>query len=151
MDDAAMTDFPTSGAGLATLAQQLQETRGRTQRATGDLTPAQLMGPKLPIVNPVQWEIGHVAWFHEYWTLRGAHGEPPLVGRGDTLWDSSAVAHDTRWDLDLPDPAGTRAYMAEVLARQLDRLGRRDFPDRARYYYELAIRHEDMHVEALTY
>jgi hypothetical protein len=28
----------------------------------------QLTGAKLDIVNPVLWEIGHVGWFHEYWT-----------------------------------------------------------------------------------
>lgn len=108
------------------------------------------MGPCLDIVNPVLWEIGHVAWFHEYWTLRHSHGRAPLIERGDRLWDSSAVPHDTRWHLDLPDRAGTFGYMADVLARQEDLLGG-TIDDGARYFYELAIRHEDMHVEALTY
>jgi iron(II)-dependent oxidoreductase len=41
-------------------------------------------------------------------------------------------------------------YMQDVLERQLDRLGGAvDLP--ARYFYELSIRHEDMHVEALAY
>ncbi len=108
------------------------------------------MGPYLGIVNPVLWEIGHVAWFHEYWTLRHAHGRPPLIERCDRLWDSSAVAHATRWHLDLPDRAGTLGYMADVLARQEDLLGS-GIDDQARYFYDLVIRHEDMHVEALTY
>ncbi|HET7092228.1 MAG TPA: SUMF1/EgtB/PvdO family nonheme iron enzyme, partial [Thermomicrobiales bacterium] len=68
----------------------------------------------------------------------------------DRLWDSSNVAHQTRWHLDLPDRAGTRGYMADVLARQEERLGRA-LDDEARYFYDLSIRHEDMHVEALTY
>jgi gamma-glutamyl hercynylcysteine S-oxide synthase len=38
-----------------------------------------------------------------------------------------------------------------VLERQSEELARGDVPDHARYFYELAIRHEDMHVEALTY
>ena len=42
------------------------------------------MGPMLPIVNPVLWEIGHVGWFHEYWTLRHA-GEAPGLDRADVL------------------------------------------------------------------
>lgn len=108
------------------------------------------MGPRLDIVNPVLWEIGHVGWFHEYWTLRHAHGCAPLIERGDRLWDSSAVPHATRWQLDLPDRAGTLGYMADVLARQEERLvGAVD--DHVRYFYDLAIRHEDMHVEALAY
>ena len=108
------------------------------------------MGPRLDIVNPVLWEIGHVGWFHEYWTLRHAHGQAPLIERGDRLWDSSAVPHATRWQLDLPDRAGTFGYLADLLARQEEHLAR-GLDSSARYFYELAIRHEDMHAEALTY
>ena len=140
---------PTSGASAAELVAQLREARHRTRRLTEDLSSAELMGPRLDIVNPVLWELGHVGWFHEYWTLRHAHGSAPLIERGDRLWDSSAVAHATRWQLDLPDRAGTFGYLADVLARQEDLLGGVD--DEARYFYELAIRHEDMHVEALAY
>jgi gamma-glutamyl hercynylcysteine S-oxide synthase len=116
-----------------------------------ELSSEQLMGLKLDIVNPVLWEIGHVGWFHEYWTLRFSHGQAPLVARADDLWNSSTVAHDTRWSLDLPDRSDTFAYLANVLERQCEHLSRRDFPDHAHYFYELAIRHEDMHVEALAY
>ena len=82
--------------------------------------------------------------------LAHAHGQAPLIERGDRLWDSSNVPHATRWQLDLPDRAGTFGYMADVLARQEEQLGG-SVDDEARYFYELAIRHEDMHVEALTY
>jgi iron(II)-dependent oxidoreductase len=73
-----------------------------------------------------------------------------MIDRGDRLWDSSDVAHATRWQLDLPDRAGTFGYLADVLARQEELLGN-TIDDSARYFYELAIRHEDMHAEALTY
>lgn len=148
--DHAQTARPTSGASAAELVAQLREVRHRTWRLTEDLASTELMGPRLEIVNPVLWEIGHVSWFHEYWTLRHVHGRAPLVERGDRLWDSSAVPHSTRWQLDLPDRAGTFAYMTDVLACQEDRLGGA-VDEGARYFYELAIRHEDMHVEALTY
>src|SRR5262249_10081882 len=103
---------PTSGATAGELAAQLSDIRSHTRRLTEDLSGDQLMGPMLPIVNPVLWEIGHVGWFHEYWTLRHAHGDTPLLERGDRLWNSSAVAHATRWDLDLPDRDGVFGYMA---------------------------------------
>ena len=148
--DQAHAQRPTSGASAAELVAQLREVRHRTRRLTEDLSSSELLGQRLDIVNPVLWEIGHVGWFHEYWTLRHAHGRAPLIERGDRLWDSSAVAHATRWQLDLPDRAGTFGYLADVLARQEDALG--GAPDEAaRYFYELAIRHEEMHVEALTY
>jgi gamma-glutamyl hercynylcysteine S-oxide synthase len=145
------TERPTSDASLAELALQLRETRARTHRLTDELSLDQLMGPQLDIVNPVLWEVGHVGWFHEYWTLRHSHGQSLLIERADDLWNSSTVAHDTRWNLSLPDRDATLAYLGEVLERQCDHLARCDFPERARYFYELAIRHEDMHVEALTY
>jgi gamma-glutamyl hercynylcysteine S-oxide synthase len=143
-------DRPTSGASAAELVAQLRAARGRILAVTDDLSSDELMGPKLAIVNPVLWELGHVAWFHEHWTLRHSYGRPPLIERGDRLWDSSAVPHDTRWHLDLPDRRGTLAYLADVLTRQEEHLARRDFAD-ARYFYDLSIRHEDMHIEALAY
>ena len=145
-----LIDRPTSGATPAELCSQLRQTREHTRRLTQDLSTEQLMGPMLPIVNPVLWEIGHVGWFHEYWTLRHAHGLAPLIERADLLWNSSTVAHDTRWDLELPDRSGVFRYLDSVLGRQLDWLtGPVDAA--RRYFYELAIRHEDMHVEALAY
>ena len=141
---------PTTGASANELANELREIRARTRDLTQDLSSQQLMGPMLPIVNPVLWEIGHVGWFHEYWTLRHVHGAAPILERADALWNSSTVAHDARWELDLPNRDGVFGFLARVLERQLDRLGRGvDAP--GRYFYELAIRHEDMHVEALAY
>jgi gamma-glutamyl hercynylcysteine S-oxide synthase len=146
----ALIQRPTSGAPSEVLATQLRDARTHTRRLTDDLSNEQLMGPMLPIVNPVLWEIGHVGWFHEYWTLRQAHGEAPILDRADRLWNSSTVAHATRWDLDLPDRNGVFGYMTDVLGRQLDRLSG-GIDGSARYFYELSIRHEDMHVEALAY
>jgi iron(II)-dependent oxidoreductase len=146
----SLMDRPTTGAAADVLAAQLSDVRACTRRLTDDLSTEQLMGPMLPIVNPLLWEIGHVGWFHEYWTLRHAHGEAPMLDRADQLWNSSAVAHATRWTLDLPDRAGVFGYMTDVLERQLGRL-RGEVDGRQRYFYELSIRHEDMHVEALTY
>ncbi len=146
----ALIQRPTSGAAPEVLAAQLREARTHMRGLTQDLSNEQLMGPMLPIVNPVLWEIGHVGWFHEYWTLRHAHGEAPILDRGDRLWNSSTVAHATRWELDLPDRNGVFGYMTDVLGRQLDRLGG-GIDGHTRYFYELSIRHEDMHVEALTY
>src|ERR1700758_294581 len=137
--DQIVSERPTSGASTTELAAQLHETRTRTHRLTDDLSSEQLMGLKLDIVNPVLWEIGHVGWFHEYWTLRHSHRQPPLIDRADSLWNSSTVAHDTRWDLDLPDRDATFAYLARVLDHQSDQLARTDLPERALYFYELAI------------
>src|SRR6202047_3651424 len=96
--DQIVSERATSDASTAELASQLKEVRARTHRLTDDLSSEQLMGLKLDIVNPVLWEIGHVGWFHEYWTLRQVHGERPLLERADLLWNWSTGAPATRWD-----------------------------------------------------
>jgi iron(II)-dependent oxidoreductase len=136
---------------VSRLVEWHRSARERTLELVADLDDAQLMGPRLRIVNPLRWEVGHVGWFHERWTLRHARGEPPIRADGDALWDSIAVPHDTRWDLPLPPMPQTLAYIEEVLARQIDRLTRREPTEAELYFHRLGIFHEDMHGEAFAY
>src|SRR6516164_2261537 len=103
-----------------TLAEAVADTRRRTLELIADLGDDQLLGPRLAIVNPLLWEIGHLAWFGEKWVLRHARHQPPLRGDADALYDSAAVPHDTRWDLPLPSRAATLRYMEQVQERILD-------------------------------
>jgi iron(II)-dependent oxidoreductase len=128
-----------------------EDARRRSLSLLAGLDDAQLMGPRLRIVNPMRWELGHVAWFQEFWTLRHARGEAPILARGDSLYDSARVAHDTRWDLPLPSMAETREYAEEVMDRSLSRLRRGEPTSQEIYFHRLAIFHEDMHGEAFTY
>jgi iron(II)-dependent oxidoreductase len=107
--------------------------------------------PYEKIINPPRWEIGHVAWFAERWCLRrqdGGFAPSRLLADGDRWYDSSNVAHATRWTLDLPDLAATRAYLAAVLEACHAAL---DAPGADPYFFRLALYHEDMHCEALHY
>src|SRR5260221_12512028 len=115
------------------LSQQLRDARRRTRLLTRDLEGPQLFGPKLPIVNPVLWELGHVAWFQERWCLRLRADESlseSLLEDADALYDSAKVEHDTRWDLPLPRLPATLEYQDRVLERVLRRLERE--PDTGR-------------------
>jgi iron(II)-dependent oxidoreductase len=49
----------------AQLIAWVSEARQRTLQLVADLDDSQLLGPRLEIVNPLLWEIGHVAWFQE--------------------------------------------------------------------------------------
>ena len=129
----------------------LQSARQRTLELIEGLSPEQLIGPKLPIVNPTQWEIGHVAWFYEHFILRREYGAAPLLERGDLLYDSIAVAHDTRWDLPLYSLPELKAYMAAVLDALLARLPSGLASERDSYLYRFTAFHEDMHDEAFTW
>ncbi len=76
---------------------------------------------------------------------------PSILSGADKLYDSSNVAHDTRWDLPLPSLAATRTYLANVLERTLERLAKEPDNERLRYFVRLCTLHEDMHAEALHY
>ncbi len=136
------------------LSRQLQSARKRTRLLTRDLEGPQLFGPKLPIVNPVLWELGHVAWFQERWCLRLRADESlteSLLDGADALYDSATVAHDTRWDLPLPGRSATLAYQDQVLERVLTKLEREPDNEWFLYFAQLALFHEDMHAEAFHY
>jgi iron(II)-dependent oxidoreductase len=132
------------------LADWVRDARERTLSLVADLSDEQLIGPRLGIVNPLLWEIGHVAWFQETWALREGLRRAPLRADGDALWDSSAVAHETRWDLPLPPRPETLAYMRRVQEAVLDGLSR-DADEALRYLALYSVFHEDMHDEAFTY
>src|ERR671925_510841 len=72
------------------LSEWVRDARQRTLDLVADLDDGQLLGPRLAIVNPLLWEIGHVAWFQEKWVLRQG-GEPPNRAGADDLFDSAAV------------------------------------------------------------
>src|SRR5712691_323582 len=132
------------------LAAWVRDARRRTLEMVAGLEGPALMGPRLPIVNPMRWEVGHVAWFQERWVLRHAAGQAPARPDADALWDSSAIPHDARWELPLPSMAETLDYLAVVQARVLRVL--EDEPEaRTRYFTEYTVYHEDMHDEAFAY
>jgi EgtB-related family protein len=70
-----------------------------------------------------------------------------MLERADAMFDSSAVAHDTRWHLAYPSAASLRTYMRDVLDATLDSI--EPAPGGDPYFHQLALLHEDMHGEAL--
>lgn len=157
-------------AGAAALAEALWAARRDTlaifdayERALGD-RPV----PQRDTLNPPRWELGHIGWFQEYWIARnperdrGVRADPTapraegVRACADALYDSSRVAHDTRWTLPLPGAAETRADLAQQLditLGLLDALAARGTAadDDALYFFRLALLHEDMHHEAALY
>ena len=142
---------------LTRLLESLREARSRTVALVADLDDEQMIGPRMAIVNPLRWEIGHVAWFQEFWLLRHLLKRSPTLSTGDSLFDSAKVAHDTRWDLPLLSKADTITYAQTILDRICDeyhadsRSKTNRFSKEAAYFLSLALFHEDMHSEAVTY
>lgn len=144
------------------LAQAMQDARDYTLTlfdcflAAGLDDPVHV--PPLAIVNPPMWELGHLAWFAEWYLLREAESSDPtavkrhsLLTKGDDWFDSNTVPHDARWSLGLPSAGALKTYCHEVLDRVLDKLAHVENDHAALYPYRLALAHEDMHGEAFAY
>ena len=133
---------------LAWLTEAHQLTGELTQFLEGESAAV----PLLEIVNPPLWELGHIAWFQEFWLHRGGDfAAPSMLPQADRWYDSARVAHATRWSLDLPDWQATRAYFEAVFARTLALLARDPLSDARAYFAQLALFHQDMHNEAFCY
>ena len=124
--------------------------------------------PRDDTLNPPLWELGHIGWFQTRWLERhpawaqGVRADPtqPLrparPAQADDCFDSTRVAHATRWGLRLPDAGMLRDELERGLASTLGLLGEVREAGRAshapsRYFFHLVLLHEDMHHEAALY
>jgi iron(II)-dependent oxidoreductase len=131
------------------LGPALVDARRRTLGIYAHLDLARSV-PCIAIVNPPLWELAHIAWFQEFWCLRQSPGgavRPSMLEGADALFDSTHVPHDSRWHLPYPPERELRRYMEDVLDATLAKLART--PQDERYFFRLALLHEDMHGEAL--
>ncbi len=153
-------------AGKAELARALQDARQRTLALFAAYEQA--LGPTLRVprtqeLNLPLWELGHIGWFADWWIARNpecalgtaANPEvprrPPRLAGADDLYNSSTVAHATRWALDLPGASAVRAELSASLENTLACLRSAPENDQGLYFFRLALFHEDMHTEAATY
>jgi ergothioneine biosynthesis protein EgtB len=143
------------------LADALRDSRRRTWSLVDDLTDAQWRVPQQAGVNPVAWELAHVAWFGEFWILRGPHhvdgrglvhaARPARIAGPDELFDSARLPHAERWRVPLPARAELRERLAVQLEACLAALPADGGDDEALYFHRLALFHEDMHGEAFVW
>src|SRR5688572_7277470 len=102
----------------ADVREALLAARARTLGLADDFHAALGTSPHFPYaeeLNPPLWELGHVAWFQEWWIARngdlglglaanpGVARPPSSLPQADAWFDSSRVQHRARWKLQLPD------------------------------------------------
>lgn len=136
---------------VTALIDDIKDSRKRTLELVDGLDQQQLIGPQLDIVNPLLWEIGHTAYFHELWTLRHLDGADSFLENADELYDSINIAHKDRWSLPLLSLDDTKTYMQQVLDAEIGRLKKKDVTALDIYLTRYSVFHEDMHTEAYTY
>lgn len=135
------------------LREWIAEARAVTWAWLGDLTGERVLGPRDPLLNPPLWEVAHLAWFWEKWLLREgdtARVASGLVPQTDSLYDSMAVPHDTRWDIPLLPWRAAWQYLDAVLAEVDARLAAALLTDEMAYFVQLCVFHHDMHNEAFA-
>ncbi len=152
--------------GRVLLAEALRDSHRRTLdllAAYADHLGEDLAIPYATQLNPPRWEVGHIAWFQDYWIsrnpqrARGVQADPDPhrpAGRlpeADAWYNSSQVAHPSRWTLPLPDLGTSRAYLEAVQDDTLALLANTPETDDDLYFFRLALFHEDMHGEAAIY
>ncbi len=143
------------------LAAALRDSRATTLARTLDLDDAAWRVPQRPGVNLVAWELGHLAWFAEFWILRGPHSidgsgfvdaaRPPRLSGPDAVFDSARLAHAERWRVALPSRAELVAALEAQLEACIAVIAPQASDDAANYFHRLALFHEDMHGEAFAW
>ncbi|MEP7156761.1 MAG: SUMF1/EgtB/PvdO family nonheme iron enzyme [Betaproteobacteria bacterium] len=114
-------------------------------------TPAEF--PRIETANPPLWELAHIAWFAEFFSLRWRQDDvegsntPSILAGADALFNSSLVSHGDRWTLAYPSRDACFAYMRDSLDAVINALEKSS--PAAREGFQLAAAHEDMHAEAL--
>ena len=144
-------DLESKTAPAEELLRWVEQSRGLTLALIEDLSNEQLLGKLAATVNPMIWHVGHISWFQEKWVLRHLGGLPPLRPDVDALYDSFEVAHEIRWELDMPGREGTASYALEVMENVLERIAGQTPGEADTYFNRLSVFHEDMHNEAMIY
>jgi iron(II)-dependent oxidoreductase len=135
---------------FAALRTALEDARDYTLQLYAHLTPQQRDFPYLGTVNPPAWELAHMGWFQEFWCLRFRDRREPLPARladADALLNSSIISHEQRWQLPELVWETVLDYLAREFHDTLEAL--ESSSPLQRYFFRLALLHEDMHGEAL--
>ncbi len=118
-----------------------------------DLNDEQLAVPFERGINPPIWEMGHSAFFYEFFLLRSLYGTEPIMPGHDDMWDSFVIPHRERWTPGtVPDKAETLHYYRRVLDETRDHLtSGSSLSDEALYLGQYVVAHQCMHLESLVW
>lgn len=151
-------------ANAAQIVHGLQDLRKKTLAVFDAYVEAdRLTVPYADELNPPLWELGHLAWFQEFWIGRnqqshlGIHYDanharlPSVLTQADNWYDSGKVSHATRWHLPLLESEACKDYLAKTLSQTMHLLNQAGESDDELYFYRLVMFHEAMHLEAAIY
>jgi iron(II)-dependent oxidoreductase len=127
-------------------AEALRAARDRTLELIAHLSDDELTRQVDPIMSPLVWDLGHIAAYEDLWLVHRFAGAPLLRADLAVRYDAFETPRTVRGEIEVLDPPGARAYLAEVRERTLDALADRE-PDPV--VHEMVVRHELQHTETM--
>ncbi|MEM9018176.1 MAG: DinB family protein, partial [Verrucomicrobiota bacterium] len=136
----------------ADLLAELDQIDRRMRLLIDDLSDEQLAVPFEPGINPPIWELGHSAFFFEYFLLRHHYNQDPIDPELDDMWDSFVIPHRERWTPGVvPNKDKPLSYYDRVFSETRERLDHPDLSDEELYLGQYVIAHQCMHIESLVW
>jgi len=137
----------------AVLLARLDDVDRRMRALVDGLTEEQREVPYERGINPPVWEMGHCAFFYEYFFLRRLYGHEPVMPGFDSVWDSFDIPHKERWTPGVvPGKDETDAYYEQVLGEVRTKVASFDrLPAEHSYLMQYVVAHQCMHLESLIW
>lgn len=134
------------------LLSALDEVDQTTLGLLESLTDEQFTVPFEPGINPPIWELGHAAFFYEFFILRALNQTSPVMPGYDEVWDSFEIKHRERWrEGVVPDKKATLEYYRQTISDVRSRITNEALTPDSIYLYRYAIYHQHMHIESLVW
>src|SRR4051812_17353671 len=135
------------------IADQLRAARERTFLLLSPLSDEELRAQHDPLMSPILWDLGHIAYFEELWLTRNLNGAIEFVEMPG-LFNPFEHPRSERGALPLPTLVHCREIMDEIRDRVLERLAVADFEQanpliRNGYVYQMVLQHEYQHNETI--
>lgn len=137
---------------IASLLENLNETDTRTLNLLNDLSDDQLSVPYHCGINPPIWELGHMAFFYDFFLLRHINHQGARMPGYDEVWDSLENYHKYRWeDGHIPNKSITLDYYRSIIDDTREFLLSGNPSPYQLYLCAYSIYHQHMHIESLIY
>ena len=135
------------------IVRELLEARARTFLLTAPLTDEELRAQHDPLLSPILWDLGHIAYFEELWLTHNLDGPIEFVEMPG-LFNPFEHPRSERGSLPLPGMAHCQEIMEEIRKRVLERLAAAELDSsnpllRDGYVYRMVLQHEYQHTETM--
>ena len=136
------------------IVDALEAARRRTLGILDPVPVAEQARQVSPLMSPLCWDLAHIGHYEELWLIRELTDADPTDLLYDDIYDAFKHPRRERDTLPILDPAGARAFDADVRKRALDVLDGIDLDPRTPllddgFVYGMVVQHEHQHDETL--